>query len=158
MASTSRHVVSRGTAMNTNPSDIISEPSLFNMPSNIVESIGSFSLAKHAQPLDKCTRTMAVRYRHTSSASSAQDDAHFRNRQAHGPNGQHHSAFPLLTPPTHYTHLVRNNLTSLFFQRSIVTNHNFNTNKIVTKLEKNGFQRGQAEGIMRAIKVLLGQQ
>ncbi|KAG0036432.1 hypothetical protein BGZ82_004201 [Podila clonocystis] len=127
MASTSRHVISRGA-----------------------------SLAKHAQPLDKCTRTMAVRYRHTS-ASSAQDDAHSRNRQAHGTTGFQHSAFPLLTSPTHYTHLVRNNLTSLIFHRSVVTNHNFNTNKVVTKLEKNGFQRGQAEGVMRAIKALLGQ-
>ncbi|KAF9423167.1 hypothetical protein BGZ94_008384 [Podila epigama] len=43
------------------------------------------------------------------------------------------------------------------FQRSIVTNHNFNTNKVVNKLEKNGFKRGQAEVIMRAMKALLGQ-
>ncbi|KAH7050639.1 hypothetical protein BKA57DRAFT_384334, partial [Linnemannia elongata] len=34
--------------------------------------------------------------------------------------------------------------------------HNFNTNRIVTKLEKNGFQRGQAEVVMRSIKALLG--
>ncbi|KAI7819194.1 hypothetical protein BC939DRAFT_389488, partial [Gamsiella multidivaricata] len=36
-------------------------------------------------------------------------------------------------------------------------NHNFNTNKIVSKLENNGFQRGQAEGIMRIMKSLIGQ-
>ncbi|KAG9069899.1 hypothetical protein KI688_009224 [Linnemannia hyalina] len=47
-------------------------------------------------------------------------------------------------------------LSALLFRRGIVTNHNFNTNKIVTKLENNGFLRGQAEIVMRSIKALLG--
>ncbi|KAI8353879.1 hypothetical protein B0O80DRAFT_386513 [Mortierella sp. GBAus27b] len=43
------------------------------------------------------------------------------------------------------------------FRRTIITNHHFNTNKTVSKLEKNGFERGQAEGIMRAIKAFIRQ-
>ncbi|KAG0251548.1 Succinate--CoA ligase [GDP-forming] subunit beta, mitochondrial [Mortierella polycephala] len=71
----------------------------------------------------------------------------------------HSNAFPLLSNPSRYTQLFRDtsSLPSSLFRRTIVTNHNFNTNKIVTKLENNGFQRGQAEGIMRTIKALLGQ-
>ncbi|KAF9978944.1 Succinate--CoA ligase [GDP-forming] subunit beta, mitochondrial [Mortierella antarctica] len=69
------------------------------------------------------------------------------------------ATFPLLSSPSRYTLLFKdfNGSPSLFFRRTIVTNHNFNTNKVVTKLENNGFLRGQAEGIMRAIKGLLGQ-
>ncbi|KAF9168615.1 hypothetical protein DFQ26_004249 [Actinomortierella ambigua] len=42
-------------------------------------------------------------------------------------------------------------------KRTIITNHNFNTNKIVTKLEKSGFERGPSEAITKAMKVLLEQ-
>ncbi|KAF9919773.1 hypothetical protein BGZ65_011830, partial [Modicella reniformis] len=44
----------------------------------------------------------------------------------------------------------------MLFRRTIFTNHHFNTNKLVTKLEKNGFERGQAEGIMRTMKGFIG--
>ncbi|GJJ77080.1 hypothetical protein EMPS_09439 [Entomortierella parvispora] len=131
---------------------------------------GTSSLLKQVHLDQRCTHSIASRYKHTSSSSGnhVQEDAasqsdiitpsSIRSRlDLTGSSGS--AGFPLLSAPTHYTQLFRNSasLPSVLFRRSIITNHNFNTNKIVSKLEKNGFQRGQAEGIMRGIKALIGQ-
>lgn len=67
---------------------------------------------------------------------------------------------PFFATPSHHTHLSRtlDSCQSLIFRRTIITNHHFNTNKTVSKLEEKGFQRGQAEGIMRAMKAFIRQQ
>ncbi|CAO3567800.1 unnamed protein product [Mortierella alpina] len=105
-----------------------------------------------------------ARQKHTASSGPiAQEDSATRSET---PRGSQRSiivgttaAFPLLSSPSRYTQHFKDvsNSSLVFFRRTIVTNHNFNTNKVVNKLENNGFLRGQAEGIMRAIKGLLGQ-
>ncbi|KAG0208720.1 Succinate--CoA ligase [GDP-forming] subunit beta, mitochondrial [Mortierella sp. GBA30] len=127
---------------------------------------GTTSLLGQTHPERKCPNAVLARHRHTaSSGNTVQEDStaspeSYRNShsQRKGIPGTN-TIFPLLSAPSRYTQLFKdiNGLPSVLFRRTIVTNHNFNTNKVVSKLEKNGFQRGQSEGIMRAIKALLGQ-
>ncbi|KAG0231783.1 hypothetical protein BGW42_008616 [Actinomortierella wolfii] len=70
------------------------------------------------------------------------------------------SSLSPLPPTAHYTlnpASAGSNCLLRTAKRTIVTNHNFNTNKIVNKLEKSGFERGQSEEITSAMKVLLEQ-
>ncbi|ORY89848.1 hypothetical protein BCR41DRAFT_331038 [Lobosporangium transversale] len=86
----------------------------------------------------------------SSSASlSSMGNSPFLSTQKHQYTQLFRKPNGLLSPPQLSS--------SLIFRRSIITNHHFNTNKIVSKLESNGFQRGQAEGIMRVIKAFIGQ-
>jgi len=136
----------------------------------ISSQLGTSSLLKQLHLDQRCTQPIVARHKHTaSSGNHVQEDAASQSdiiapsstRSRLDLTGSSGSAgFPLLSASTHYTQLFRNpiNLPSVLFRRSIITNHNFNTNRIVSKLEKNGFQRSQAEGIMRGIKSLLGQQ
>lgn len=84
----------------------------------------------------------------------------FRSSHSQGGIDKSTSAHPFFATPSYRTQLSRTSsgFQSILSRRTIVTNHHFNTNKLVTKLEKNGFQRGQAEGIMRSMKSLIGQQ
>ncbi|KAF9111945.1 hypothetical protein BGX27_004205 [Mortierella sp. AM989] len=124
------------------------------------------SILKQAHLEQKCATSVLARYKHTTGGtrSTVQGNSAIRSE----PTRSHHSfgciepstakSFPLLSVPGHYTQLpTTSSLQSIIFKRSIVTNHHFNTNKIVSCLEKNGYQRGQAEGIMRTIKALIGQ-
>ncbi|KAG0046842.1 hypothetical protein BGZ83_007997 [Gryganskiella cystojenkinii] len=138
-------------------------------PRNQLLSKGTASLLKQVHLDQRCTQPIAARYKHTtSSGNHVQDDSSSASGILSSPSRSRldltgstsvSRGFPLLSSPSHYTQLFQNpnSLPSLLLRRSIITNHNFNTNKVVSKLEKNGFQRGQAEGIMRGIKALLGQ-
>ncbi|KAF9153889.1 Succinate--CoA ligase [GDP-forming] subunit beta, mitochondrial [Linnemannia schmuckeri] len=130
-------------------------------------SKGATGLLRQAHPEQRCPSAIIARQKHTStSGNTIQEDSSKRSEASKNDTfssleaGLSRSAigFPLLSSPTRYTQFFGNpkGLSALLFSRGIVTNHNFNTNKIVTKLEKNGFQRGQAEVIMRSIKALLG--
>ncbi|KAF9170809.1 hypothetical protein BGX21_000502 [Mortierella sp. AD011] len=123
-------------------------------------------ILKQAHLEQRCTSPALARYKHTTSTGSiGQEDSTSRSNSSRSSCTQGciepstTRTFPLLSASSRYTQLFRtpNNLQSIIFRRSIITNHNFNTNKIVSKLEKNGFERGQAEGIMRVMKALIGQ-
>ncbi|KAF9960900.1 hypothetical protein BGZ72_005570 [Mortierella alpina] len=123
---------------------------------------GTIGLLRQAHLERRSPNAVIARQKHTaSSGTTVQEDSATRSDTSRGSQRSITAAttFPLLSPPSRYTQLFKdfNSSPSLFFRRTIVTNHNFNTNKVVRKLENNGFLRGQAEGIMRAIKGLLGQ-
>ncbi|KAF9098572.1 hypothetical protein BGX29_005029 [Mortierella sp. GBA35] len=131
-------------------------------------SKGATGLLRQTHLEQRCPNAIIARQKHTSTCrnTTTQEDSLKRSEVSRNDNTLSSletsgpaTGFPLLSSPTRYTQLFGNpkGLSALLFRRTIVTNHNFNTNKIVTKLEKNGFQRGQAEGIMRSIKALLGQ-
>ncbi|KAF9145953.1 Succinate--CoA ligase [GDP-forming] subunit beta, mitochondrial [Mortierella sp. GBA39] len=130
-------------------------------------SKGVTGLLRQTHLEQRCPNAIITRQKHTStsgniihedsskrSAASRNDTSSSLEAKLSRPS----TGFPLLSSPTRYTQLFGNpkGLSALLFRRGIVTNHNFNTNKIVTKLENNGFLRGQAEVVMRSIKALLG--
>ncbi|KAI8599923.1 hypothetical protein EDD21DRAFT_378564 [Dissophora ornata] len=127
-------------------------------------SKGATNLLKRTQLEQKCANAALVRYKHTTAAGNVvQEDSttrsdSSRSERSHG-KATTTSAFPLLSAPLRHTQLFRtpSSLSPILFKRTIVTNHHFNTNKIVAKLEKNDFKRGQAEGVMRSMKALIGQ-
>lgn len=131
--------------------------------------IGVTGLLRQTHLEQRCPNAIIARQKHTStSGNTIQEDSSKRPEASRNDTSSSLEAglsrpstgFPLLSSPTRYTQLFGNpkGFSALLFRRGIVTNHNFNTNKIVTKLEKNGFQRGQAEVVMRSIKALLGGQ
>ncbi|KAG9320705.1 hypothetical protein KVV02_008806 [Mortierella alpina] len=131
---------------------------------------GTIGLFRQAHLERRCPNAVLARQKHSASSgpivqedSATRSDTATRSEPSRGSQRSiavgTSATFPLLSSPSRYTQLFKdfNGSPSLFFRRTIVTNHNFNTNKVVTKLENNGYLRGQAEGIMRAIKGLLGQ-
>ncbi|KAG0311228.1 hypothetical protein BGZ97_011985 [Linnemannia gamsii] len=136
------------------------------MTSRHLISKGVTGLLRQTHLEQRCPNAIIARQKHTStSRNTIQEDSSKRSEASRNDTSSFEAGlsrtatgFPLLSPPTRYTQLFGhpNGLSALLFRRGIVTNHNFNTNKIVTKLEKNGFQRGQAEVVMRSIKALLG--
>ncbi|KAF9356210.1 Succinate--CoA ligase [GDP-forming] subunit beta, mitochondrial [Mortierella sp. AD094] len=124
------------------------------------------SILKQAHVEQRCMSPALSRYKHTTSTGNiGQEDSTTRSDSSRSPCTQGciepstTRTSSLLSASARYTQLLKtpNNLQSMIFRRSIVTNHNFNTNKVVSKLEKNGFERGQAEGVMRTMKALIGQ-
>ncbi|KAF9358082.1 hypothetical protein BGX34_009069 [Mortierella sp. NVP85] len=128
-------------------------------------SKGIRGLLQGAHLEHKCTNPILVRYRHaTSAGSTVQEDSStrletFRSSHLQGEVDRSTSLHPFFATPSHHTHLSRtlDSCQSLLFRRTIVTNHHFNTNKTVSNLEKKGFQRGQAEGVMRVLKAFIRQ-
>lgn len=131
-------------------------------------ALGVTGLLRQTHLEQRCPNAIIARQKHSStSGNTIQEDSSKRLEASRNDTSSLEAGlsrpaigFPLLSSPTRYTQLFGNpkGLSAMLFRRGIVTNHNFNTNKIVTKLEKNGFLRGQAEVVMRSIKALLGGQ
>ncbi|KAF9205886.1 Succinate--CoA ligase [GDP-forming] subunit beta, mitochondrial [Haplosporangium sp. Z 27] len=122
------------------------------------------SILKQTHLEQRCTiPNFTQRYNHTTAAGNmVQEDSTTRSDSSRISYSQGcigsstKRTFSLLSTPARYIQHPPISFQSILSRRSLITNHNFNTNKVVSKLEKDGFERGQAESIMRTIKALIG--